>query len=144
MLSSADQLPCLKAQILLPARFVKYLVFNTLFSISTINFTKSSKELIHRFSASLLYLSFYYKVYMLDDASCPMFILRLFNFYMPILALGFWHLGQMVFRSRGNGHGTNQKSKWKGNCQLKACSHSFFFLNNLCVCLRFFFLGGDF
>ena len=95
-----------------PWRFV----FNTLFSVSITNFTRSSKELIHRFSASLLYLSFYYKVYMLDDASCPMFILRLFNFYMPILALGFWHLGQMVFRSRGNGHGTNQKSKWRGNC----------------------------
>ncbi|KAK7822237.1 topless-related protein 2 [Quercus suber] len=34
----------------------------------------------------------------------------LFDFYMQILALGFWHLGQMVFKTCGNGHGTSQKS----------------------------------
>ena len=72
--------------------------------------TQVGYNVTFQLSASLLYLTFYYKVYILDDAFCPMFILRLFNFYMQILALGFWRLDQMVFRSCGNGHGT------KGNC----------------------------
>ena len=84
--------------------------------ICNILFTKSLRELIHRMiiiqpltsQQVICNQDFFIIVYILDVASCPMFILRLFDFYIQILALGFWHLGQMVFRSCGSGHATNK------------------------------------